>query len=262
MTPDESRGSTELLAQHFTGWLGETLDDAFLDPKRAAPKFDEIVASAERVVDQRGLRRSLDEFVGVVTGDMQPLDAFNSGSFHGVVAVARALRDELTSKTRFRKGHGAKIEKKCQAVADSLLILDFDRSVALAHEPTECRADVEPTIERAYMEGVTSALDGLVATVRGRLQRRLMSLIESNELALEREQVSTERERLATLLLICLTHHPVSRIVKLLGDRYVQVITEEKAAGNVRESTDQTNPPLALTEKGGMEARELLQVAA
>lgn len=254
--PERAGGSAEYLAQHLAGRVGEAIDMAFSDPSVATRQIEAVLETANSVIEQYGLHQSLDDFVGQTDVDEAgQRDAFLSGSVHGVTAVARTVGQELAQLDRDEIGAHEIVAKRCQDVANRLMVLDLPASDAVAETPFEPVDGVEPCVLNSYMYGVRESLESIVGTVRSRLQRRVVALLDSDER-------SESDDRLSTLLFVALTNYPYKRVLTALGNEYSAVLDQEQNSKHIRKLTGGDNPPLALTEEGGLAARHLLEMTA
>ncbi len=222
---------------------------AYVDPGLALDRLDVIDAEASGAVEERALETTLDAFRGSQAPGGRRPEAYNSGAFHGVVAVARAVmrrlrRTDDTAPTQI-------IDRKCQEIASSLLDFDFDTPAAVLRMPVEDKEGIDRALVDAYMAGVASTLEGITNTVRARLQRRVTAM-----LSLPERDESTNR--LATLLYVALTNYPASRIANTLGPDYAPRIEFERDHGTVVDAIRRDNPPLAITPDGSDAIRSLL----
>lgn len=261
LRPEWMGGSTEVLAEHFAGWLGETIEQGFVNPAEAPALLQQIVSDANAVIAERDLKRRVEEYRGYEADrldDSEKESIFSSGAFHGLVAVAEAIQEKLANEeVNPESGAGKRVERRCIAVASYLLMLNFDASWAVVHQPAkDLHEGIDSIIESLYMTGVESTLDGVISTVWSRLQRRLSTIIDQ-------PAISADQERLATLLIVALNHPSLARIVRLLGTHYRSIVESEQDVGNVESAITamSSNPPLKLTSQGSRATRDLLVAA-
>lgn len=247
----EALAPAEIVAENFAGSLGAILERSFADPQSSLGDAELLLERVRAEVSSRALRSKLEDFVGVEDNPTERVRAYDAGLFHGVVALATALQQELRDPRtdsdepgRHQTGAG----QMCGLVAEALLNLDFGSTADALRRPTPDADGLAEPIAAAYIEGAQHSLVTIASTVRAQLERTVTRLF-----ATPTQMDSEEDERIGLLLFVALTSAPRMTIGEALGSAFVDFVDDEIHAGHISELADYpaNDLPLMITPSGG-----------